>query len=123
MITEHKLTAIENALNVGMSLDDALALVALPPKDIASIMADDELQLRFSSIRRKHEYSLLTQLHEVMDVQVRMGKESAITWMLERINPRWSGKPQNEQQSIHLHFESEDPSDYDTVHVFAPEVD
>lgn len=123
MITEQKLTAIENALQVGMALEDALILASLPPKDIATIMEDEELQMKFSSIRRKHEYGLLTQLHEVMDVQVRMGKEAAITWMLERVNPRWSGKPQNEQQSIHLHFASEDPSDYDTVTVFNPEDD
>lgn len=115
MIPSNKLANIENAIRVGMALEDALVLVELTPSQIAEVMADEGLQLRFSALRRGHEYSLLTQLNDVIDTQVRMGKESAITWMLERINPRYSGKPQEEKQSIHLHFKDEDPADYDTV--------
>lgn len=120
MITDNKLTAIENALRVGMALEDALALAGLTPKDIAVVMEDEALQMKFSVIRRQHEYSLLNKMADVIDTQVRMGKEAGIIWMLERINPRWSGKPQDEKQSIHLHFKDEDPADYDTVVIHRP---
>ena len=120
MITSDKVAKIENAIRVGLALEDALILVELTPAQIAEVMADEALQMRFASIRRGHEYSLLNQLNEVIDVQVRMGKESAITSMLERLNPRWSGKPQGENQSIHLHFKDEDPAEYDTVVIHRP---
>jgi hypothetical protein len=47
-----------------------------------------------------------------------MGKEAALTWMLERVNPdRWGGKSKTDElPDVHIHLSNEDVSDCMEVH-------
>lgn len=109
MISQRHIDLITNALSVGMALEDACVYAALSPAQIAYVMEDETMQGRFAQVRKQHEYRLLNTLDNIIETQQRMGKEGATTWLLERINPRYSGKPQDEKQSIHLHFNDTDP--------------
>lgn len=120
MISQQKKDLIYNALLIGMALPDAYIFASLTEDEIAEVSADDSLQAYWSSVLKHFEYTLLEKLNEVIDKQVHQGREAAITWMLEHTNPRYSGKPQNTLPDLHLHIDSSDPADYDTVEIHAP---
>lgn len=120
MIPSHKLDYIYNALIVGMTLDDAYVYAGLTSAEIVEAKESDELQAKWSSQAKQFEYTLLSRLNQVIDKQVNMGREQAITWLLEKTNARYTGKPQNELPELHIHIDDEDPADMDTVTIHKP---
>lgn len=122
MIPTHKLDYIYNALIVGMTLDDAYVYAGLTPSEIVEAKESDELQTKWLGFSKQFEFTLLSKLNQVIDKQVNMGKEQAITWLLEKTNARYTGKPQNELPELHIHIDDEDPADMDTVTIHKPEV-
>ena len=115
MIGKTKKDLIYNALLVGMELHDAYIFAGMTEAEILEASEDNELQADWAKQSKQFEFGLLNKLNEVIDKQVHMGKENAITWLLEHSNPRYSGKPQNELPDLHLHIDAADPITYDSV--------
>ena len=122
MIPGFKKDKIYNALITGMALEDAYIYAGLSPAEIEAVSEDEELQREFHEQIKSFEFVLLNRINDISQKQVRMGKETATTWMLEHMFPRYSGKPQNEGGEVHLHFNNVDPATYDTVEIFNPEI-
>lgn len=120
MIPGFKKDKIYNALITGMALEDAYIYAGLSPAEIEAVSEDEELQREFHEQIKSFEFVLLSRINDISQKQVRMGKETATTWMLEHMFPRYSGKPQAEGGQVHLHFADSDPSKLDTVEVFKP---
>lgn len=97
---------IYNALMVGLSLKDAFIYAGCTEQEISDILSDDVQMARYNQIARQFEYSLLEKLQVVADKQMNMGKEAALTWMLERVNPdRWGGKAKTDDlPDVHIHL-------------------
>lgn len=106
-----KTDLIYNALMIGLSLKDAFIYAGCTEQEIADILADDVQMAKYNQLVRQFEYKLLEKLQTVVDKQMNMGKEAALTWMLERVNPdRWGGKAQTDElPDVHIHL-SEDIS-------------
>lgn len=115
MISRDKKDLVYNALLVGMELHDAYIFAGMSESEILEASEDVEFQATCSKNSKVLEYTMLEKLNEVIEKQVHMGKENAITWVLEHTNPRYSGKPQNTMPDIHLHIDSADPATYDNV--------
>lgn len=111
VVSQAKLDSIENALYVGMELHDAYVFAGLTEAEIETVSSNDELQAMYASFARRYEYDLLEKLNAVIQKQVNMGRENALTWMLERVNPRYTNKPQTSLPDIHLHLPDSDTSD------------
>lgn len=116
-----KLDKIHNALLAGMSQADAFVYAGLTEAEIEFATNDHDLQRTFSQYNKSLEYSLLRQMREISEKQIRMGKEGATAWLLEKLYPRYAAKPQNELPEIHLHMSDDEPTQLDTVQVFNPE--
>lgn len=123
ILTQAKEDKIYNALVIGMSLEDAYIYAGLTPDEIEAISEDAAHQTKYKQLTKEFEFNLLNRMNEVSQKQVRAGRETATTWMLEHMFPRYSGKPQNEGGEVHLHFNNVDPAKYDTVEIFNPKAD
>lgn len=106
---------IYNALLLGMSLNDAYIYAGCTEAEVLAMSEDEEFQFKMAQLSKQFEYSLLEKLQTVIDKQVNRGSESALTWMLERTNPRYTDKPQSTLPDLHLHIDSADPATYDNV--------
>ena len=109
---------IYNALLVGLSLKDAFIYAGCTESEMSAIMADDDKMAYYNQLARQFEFSLLEKLQVVADKQVNLGKEAALTWMLERVNPdRWGGKAKTDElPDVHIHLSDEDTSKVMEVH-------
>lgn len=123
IISSTKKDKIYNALMVGMDLGDAYIYAGLTEDEILYISEDEQSQLEYKQLVKDFEFSLLTQMNEIARKQARVGKEQATAWMLEKMFPRYSGKPTAESGEVHLHFNNVDPTVYDTVELFNPAQD
>lgn len=121
ILTQAKEDKIYNALVIGMSLEDAYIYAGLTPDEIEAISEDAAHQTKYKQLTKGFEFTLLNRMNEVSQKQIRAGRETATTWMLEHMFPRYSGKPQNEGGEVHLHFNNVDPAQYDTVEIFNPQ--
>lgn len=121
ILTQAKEDKIYNALVIGMSLEDAYIYAGLTPDEIEAISEDAAHQTKYKQLTKEFEFNLLNRMNEVSQKQIRAGRETATTWMLEHMFPRYSGKPQNEGGEVHLHFNNVDPAQYDTVEIFNPQ--
>lgn len=121
ILTQAKEDKIYNALVIGMSLEDAYIYAGLTPDEIEAISEDAVHQTKYKQLTKEFEFNLLNRMNEVSQKQIRAGRETATTWMLEHMFPRYSGKPQNEGGEVHLHFNNVDPAQYDTVEIFNPQ--
>ena len=119
-LTQEKEDKIYNALVVGMALEDAYILAGLTETEIEAISQDHQYQAKFKQLTKEFELGLLNKMKTIAEKQTKIGRESATTWMLEHMFPRYSGKPQNEGGEVHLHFENKDPVEYDTVEYYNP---
>lgn len=121
-IGQTKKDAIYNALVVGMAPEDAYIYAGLTPSEIEEISSDIEYQNELHQTAKQFEYGLLTDLREVQKRQIAVGRETAITWALEHMYPRYSGKPQGNVGEVHLHFDNKDPSTLEIVEIHKEEV-
>ena len=122
-ITTEKQDKIHNALIVGMALEDAYIYAGLTPQEIEAVSEDPELQIKWKRIIKEFEFGLVKRMGDISQKQAKVGRETATTWMLEHMFPRYSGKPMNDMPDIHLHIDGTDPANYDTVTIRnAPEV-
>lgn len=119
-LSTEKEDKIYNALIIGMALEDAYIYAGLTPQEIEKVVEDDYYQQKWRQLTKDFEYNLLNRLVSISEKQAKMGRETATTWMLEHMFPRYSGKPQNEGGEVHLHFNDVDPATYDTVEIFNP---
>ena len=115
LLTQDKEDRIYNALVIGMALDDAYIYAGLTAQEIELVSEDTDLQVKFKKYIKEKEYGLLKRMDEISQKQAKIGREGATAWMLEHFYPRYSGKPMNDMPDIHLHIDSTDPADYDTV--------
>lgn len=111
MLTKDKEDSIYNALVIGMALEDAYIYAGLTSSEIASVTEDDELQAKWRQLIKGHEFNLLSRMNEISAKQARMGKEAATEWMLEKMYPRYSGKPQGDIGTITLNIQSQKDDD------------
>lgn len=114
-ITADKQDKIHNALIIGMALDDAYIFAGLTPQEIEAVAEDTQLQTKWHSIIKEYEFGLLKRMNDISQKQAKVGRETATTWMLEHMFPRYSGKPMSDMPDIHLHIDGADPANYDTV--------
>lgn len=117
MLSQEKKDKIYNALLVGMALEDAYIYAGMTADEMEEAGNDLFLQAQWKSVQKSYELDLLNKLNQVADKQVKLGKESAITWMLEHMYPRYSGKPKDDVREIHLHIDDVKPETLDTVEV------
>lgn len=115
MIPASKLDKIDNALITGMALEDAYIYAGLSEAEIVEITEDEEQQLAYRQVIKEFEYGLLRDLRQVADKQIRLGKEGALTWMLEKMFPRYSNKPTSVLPDIKIVMPDTDPVNMDTV--------
>ena len=116
-LTQEKEDRIYNALIIGMALDDAYIYAGLTAQEIELITEDPEWQVKFKKYIKEKEYGLLKRMDDISQKQAKVGRETATTWMLEHMFPRYSGKPMSDMPDIHLHIDGTDPTEYDTVTV------
>ena len=116
-ITTEKQDKIHNALIVGMALEDAYIFAGLTPQEIEAVSEDTELQIKWKRIIKEFEFSLVKRMGDISQKQAKVGRETATTWMLEHMFPRYSGKPMSDMPDIHLHIDGTDPANYDTVKI------
>ena len=114
-ITVDKQDKIHNALIIGMALDDAYIFAGLTPQEIEAVAEDVQLQTKWHGIIKEYEFGLLKRMNDISQKQAKVGRETATTWMLEHMFPRYSGKPMSDMPDIHLHIDGADPANYDTV--------
>lgn len=120
LITTDKEDKIHNALIIGMALEDAYIYAGLTPQEIEAVSEDTDLQIKWHQIIKEYEFSLLRRMGDISQKQAKVGRETATTWMLEHMFPRYSGKPMNDMPDIHLHIDGADPAKLDTVSIFKP---
>ena len=124
-IHDEKKTQILNALQTGFSREDAMLLTGITTAELAEIDEDIFFIAQMKQAEKMLEQELLTKLDRVIDAQVDLGKESAITWMLERINPsRWNKARDNIESgkgTIILNFDNAASEDTDIVEHFVPD--
>lgn len=111
MISQDKRDKIYNALLVGMSLEDAYIYAGLTKDEIVMVSENDKLQDEWHRLIKSFEFGLLGQLNDIARKQARMGKENATTWMLEKMFPRYSGKPQGDVGTININIQKADDDD------------
>lgn len=114
---------IYNAILIGMSLQDAYIYAGCTEAEILQLSEDEEFQMRMAQLSKQFEYGLLEKLQTVIDKQVNRGSESALTWLLTKTNPRYTDKPQATLPDLHLHIDSQDPAEYDTVEIHKGDLD
>ena len=114
---------IYNAILIGMSLQDAYIYAGCTETEILQLSEDEEFQMRMAQLSKQFEYGLLEKLNSVIDKQVNRGSESALTWLLTKTNPRYTDKPQATLPDLHLHIDSQDPAEYDTVEIHKGDLD
>jgi hypothetical protein len=119
MISQDKRDKIYNALLIGMALEDAYIYAGLTEAEIVAVNDDTSLQLEWKQLTKAFEFDLLSRMGEISQKQVRMGKEGATTWMLEKLFPRYSGKPQGDVGTININITSQ-PDDDDCVEIHNP---
>lgn len=117
MVTQTQKDTVYNALLVGMDPNDAYVLAGLSPEQMEWTEKDDDWQAWIATQRRSHEFSLLNRLNEIVEKQAMVGKADAVTWSLEHMYPRYSGKPQGDGKPININFVGADPKDIDTVEI------
>lgn len=116
MISQDKKDRIYNALLVGMALDDAYIYAGLTSEEIVRVSEDDVLQAEWRRLTKSFEFGLLNQLNDISKKQAKMGREGATTWMLEKMYPRYSGKPQGDVGTINININNQ-PGDDDCVEI------
>lgn len=120
MNLEDKKTSVINAVLVGMHPEDAYVYAGLTPTEITLLDKDEDFQRCVAQNSRILENQLLTQMKNIAERQVRMGKEGATAWLLEKLYPRYSSKPQEASVPVTINLSQKDPLDLDTVTVAAP---
>lgn len=106
MIAQQKQDLIYNALLVGMDIKSALLYAGLTESEITECLSNDEMMSKWRGLGKSFEYGLLDKLNTIAEKQMNMGREGAVTWLLERVNPdRWSTKATTDElPEIHLHL-------------------
>ena len=90
MVTEGQIDQILTGITFGMSLEDMLVLCEVDPEDMVKLQADQMFMARANAMSKQLSYDLLKQLNDVIETQISKGKDHAITWLLEKTNPRFS---------------------------------
>ena len=85
MITQDKRDKIYNALLIGMALEDAYIYAGLTADEIVQVNEDTKLQAEWHQLIKSFEFSLLSDLQDVIRKQAKMGKEAALTWVRQEI--------------------------------------
>lgn len=119
MITQDKRDKIYNALLIGMALEDAYIYAGLTADEIVQVNEDTKLQAEWHQLIKSFEFSLLSDLQDVIRKQAKMGKEAALTWSLEKMFPRYSGKPQGDVGTININIQNQADDD-DCVEIHTP---
>lgn len=104
VLTQAKQDKIYNALLIGMTLEDAYIYAGLSPDEIVGVNEDPVLQRQWHQILKEFEFALLKRMDSISRKQEKMGKEAATTWMLEKMFPRYSGKPQGDVGTININI-------------------
>lgn len=117
MLTREKYDRLFDALVVGMAAEDAYIYAGLSAEEIEHVAEDENIQSMVRMRSKEFEYSLLKRMNDISQKQAKVGRETATAWMLEKMYPRYSGKPQTEGGDIHLHFNDSDPAKMGTVEI------
>lgn len=116
-ISEAKRTALNNALATGLSPESAYLFANLTADEMEAIQADDEEQAAIANRVVQVEQMLLQRMMSISMTQATRGRESATTWLLEKMFPRYAGRPQADIGEIHLHMGDPDLDTMDTVEI------
>lgn len=91
-VTEGQKDQILSGIRIGMPLEDMLVLCELSPQEMQDLQKDEFFMARAASMTKTLSYNLLKNLQDTIDIQVRKGKDHAITWLLEKTNPFFAAK-------------------------------
>lgn len=89
MITEGVKDQILTGISFGMKKEDMFILCELTPAEIDELSKDAFFAARANAKEKETTYDLLRSLNDVIDIQVMKGKDHAITWLLEKLDPRF----------------------------------
>lgn len=92
---DQKKDLILNGLKAGMDLDDLFIMARCSPNEILTLKADEYFMSDCKCAPKELEIDLLKQLHQAILVQTDKGKDHGVTWLLGKINPRYSDRPEN----------------------------
>ena len=92
MVTEGQIDQILTGITFGMSLEDMLVLSEIEPQDMIDLQADQLFMARANAMAKHLTYDLLKNLDDIIQIQVSKGKDHAVTWLLEKTNPRFAPK-------------------------------
>lgn len=88
-VTEAIKDQILTGISFGMTKEDMYILCELTPAEMESLDQDIFFVARISANTKQLTYTLLKDLNDVIDIQVMKGKDHAITWLLEKVDPRF----------------------------------
>lgn len=92
MVTQGQIDQILSGIALGLPLEDMLVLSEVSPQDMVELQKDEMFMAKANAANKKLTYDLLNNLHDIIDVQVRKGKDHAVTWLLEKTNPFFAAK-------------------------------
>lgn len=90
MVTEGQIDQILTGITFGMLLEDMLVLSEVSPQDMAALQKDELFMAQAAAMSKQCTYDLLKSLNDVIEIQKEKGKDHAITWLLEKTNPRFA---------------------------------
>lgn len=92
MVTEGQIDQILTGITFGMSLEDMLVLSEIEPQDMIDLQSDQLFMARANAMAKHVTYDLLKTLNDIIVIQASKGKDHAVTWLLEKTNPRFAPK-------------------------------
>jgi hypothetical protein len=121
-VSEAKKDQIVNGISAGMLLEDMFILTNCTPEDMLQLNADKFFLARCKCAGKELERDLLTNLSEIIRVQTDKGKDHATIWLLGKMNPRFSERPEmgDKPGVINIITQPVDISKMSTVEIHSP---
>jgi hypothetical protein len=121
-ISEAKKDQIINGISAGMLLEDMFILTNCTPEEMLQLNDDQFFLSRCKCAGKELERDLLRNLNEIISVQTDKGKDHATIWLLGKMNPRFSERPEmgDKPGIINIITQPVDISKMSTVEIHSP---
>lgn len=91
---DSKKDTILNGISAGMDLEDMMVLAQCTPREMVSLKNDSLFQSQVRCSAKTLEKDLLVNLHNIINIQAEKGKDHGTIWLLSKLNPRFSDRPE-----------------------------
>jgi len=93
-VSEAKKDQIVNGISAGMLMEDMFLLAQCSPNEILALQSDEFFLSRCRCAGKQLELDLLSTLTNIISIQEDKGKDHGTIWLLGKINPRFSDRPE-----------------------------